>query len=69
MLFLILLISLSFVFGGTAVKEYTLENGVKLILKETKGKGIVSGVVFFKGGLHGEDKKGETHLLFTMLLM
>ena len=68
MLFLILLISLSFVFGGTAVKEYTLENGVKLILKETKGRGIVSGVVFFKGGLHGEDKKGETHLLFTMLL-
>ncbi len=68
MLFLIFLISLTLVFGGGKVKEYTLENGVKLILKETKGRGIVSGVVFFKGGLHGEGKKGETHLLFTMLL-
>ena len=68
MLFLIFLISLTLVFGGGKVKEYTLENGVKLILKETKGRGIVSGVVFFKGGLHGEEKKGETHLLFTMLL-
>ena len=68
MLFLIFFISLTLVFGGGKVKEYTLENGVKLILKETKGRGIVSGVVFFKGGLHGEEKKGETHLLFTMLL-
>ncbi len=68
MVFLIFLISLTLVFGGNAVKEYTLENGVKLILKETKGRGIVSGVIFFKGGLHGEEKKGETHLLFTMLL-
>ena len=68
MLFLILLVSLTLAFGGGKVKEYTLKNGVKLILKETKGRGIVSGVIFFKGGLHGEKKKGETHLLFTMLL-
>ena len=68
MLFLVFLFVFVFAFGGSKVKEYTLENGVKLILKETKGKGIVSGVIFFKGGLHGEEKKGETHLLFTMLL-
>lgn len=68
MLFLVFLFVFAFAFGGSKVKEYTLENGVKLILKETKGKGIASGVIFFKGGLHGEEKKGETHLLFTMLL-
>jgi len=50
------------------VVEKTLSNGVRLIAKETKGKGIVSGVVFFRGGQHGEVKKGETHLLFTLLL-
>ncbi|NPB08599.1 MAG: insulinase family protein [Aquificae bacterium] len=54
--------------GGTTVKEYTLKNGLKLILKETKGRGIVSGVVFVKGGLYGEKKKGITALLFTLLL-
>ncbi|GAB6065683.1 pitrilysin family protein [Aquifex pyrophilus] len=48
--------------------EKKLGNGVKIILKETKGKGIVSGVIFFKGGVHGEKKRGETALLFTMLL-
>ena len=48
--------------------EKTLPNGVKLIVKETKGKGIVSGVIFFRGGQHRELKKGETHLLFTLLL-
>ncbi|NPA32503.1 MAG: insulinase family protein [Aquificae bacterium] len=57
-----------FVFGGEVVVEKTLKNGVKVILKETEGKGIVSGVVFVKGGQHKEKKRGETLLLFTMLL-
>ncbi|WP_243694492.1 M16 family metallopeptidase [Aquifex aeolicus] len=48
--------------------DKTLENGVKVIIKETKGRGLVSGVIFFKGGVHGEEKRGETQLLFTMLL-
>ncbi|WP_457600542.1 M16 family metallopeptidase [Hydrogenivirga sp.] len=48
--------------------EKTLPNGVKLIVKETKGKGIASMVVFFRGGQNGEQKRGETHLLFTLLL-
>ena len=61
-----LLIGLSF--GGVRVVEKTLPNGIKLIVKETKGKGIVSGVIFFRGGQHRELKKGETHLLFTLLL-
>ncbi len=67
----ILILFLFFVFplfGGSTVYEKELENGVKIILKETKGKGIVSGVIFFKGGVHGEKKRGETALLFTMLL-
>ncbi|RUM30051.1 MAG: insulinase family protein [Aquifex sp.] len=55
-------------FGGQRIMEKTLGNGVKIILKETKGKGLVSGVIFFKGGVHGEEKRGETQLLFTMLL-
>lgn len=55
-------------FGGAEVVEKTLPNGVRLIVKETRGKGIVSGVVFFRGGLHGEVKRGETNLLFTLLL-
>lgn len=66
--FLVALLLIGLCFGGTGVLERTLPNGVKLIVKETKGKGIVSGVVFFRGGQHGESKKGETHLLFTLLL-
>jgi len=50
------------------VYEKTLPNGVKLIVKETQGKGLVAGVAFFRGGLHGERKKGETLLLFKLLL-
>ena len=65
---LVLLFLLSFCFGGADVVEKVLPNGVKLIVKETRGKGIVSGVVFFRGGQHGERKKGETRLLFTLLL-
>ena len=67
-LFLLLALAFSLAFGGAGVVEKVLPNGVKLIVKETKGKGIVSGVVFFRGGQHGEKKKGETHLLFTLLL-
>jgi len=66
-LFIFLLFALP-LFGGQRVMERTLENGVKIILKETKGKGLVSGVLFFKGGVHGEEKRGETQLLFTVLL-
>ncbi len=61
----LLLITLSF--GGPVV-EKKLSNGVKLIAKETEGKGIVSAVVFFRGGLNAEKIPGETHLLFTLLL-
>ena len=66
--FLLFFTFLTLLFGGSEVSEYVLENGVKIIIKETEGKGIVSGVILFKGGLHGEKKKGETYLLFTMLL-
>ncbi len=55
-------------YGGVQVIEKTLPNGVKLLVKETSGKGIVSGVLFFRGGKHGEVRKGETSLLFTLLL-
>jgi len=54
--------------GGTTLTEKTLSNGTKLILKETKGKGLVAGVVFVKGGVYGEKKRGLTALLFTLLL-
>ena len=67
-LLLLLLIALSPGIGGPKVVEKTLPNGVKLIVKETKGKGIASVVIFFRGGQNGEKKKGETHLLFTLLL-
>jgi len=66
--FLLVLISFIFCFGGVKVREVDLPNGVKVLYKETKGKGIVSGVVFFRGGQNGEKIPGETHLLFTLLL-
>ena len=65
---LALILAIGFSFGGVQVVEKVLPNGVKLIVKETRGKGIVSGVIFFKGGQHRERIKGETHLLFTLLL-
>jgi predicted Zn-dependent peptidase len=55
-------------FGGQKVMEKSLSNGIKIIVKETEGKGIVSGVIFVKGGKHGEEIPGLTHLTFTMLL-
>ncbi len=67
-LLLLTVLTLNLSFGGTKVLERTLPNGVKLLVKETEGKGIVSGVVFFRGGQHHERKRGETHLLFTLLL-
>jgi len=54
--------------GGAVVTEKVLSNGVKILIKETRGKGIVSGVIFVKGGRHGEEIPGVTHLLFTLLL-
>jgi predicted Zn-dependent peptidase len=67
LLFLLLMLVLTNA-GGGAVTERVLDNGVKILVKETKGRGIVSGVVFFRGGQRGEDKEGVTHLLFTLLL-
>ncbi len=67
LLLAVLIASISFA-GGFGVVEKSLSNGVKLIVKETKGKGIASLVVFFRGGQNGEKLKGETHLLFTLLL-
>ncbi len=66
-IYILLSVFLGLGFGGSIV-EKTLSNGVKLIVKETRGKGIVSAVVFFRGGQHGERIKGETHMLFTLLL-
>jgi len=67
LLLILLTASISFA-GGSKVVEKTLSNGIKLIVKETKGKGIASAVIFFRGGQNGEKVKGETHLLFTLLL-
>ncbi len=64
---ILVLFILSLSFGGARVQEYILEKGVKLILKETKGKGIVSGVVFIKSGTHGEEKRGLTNLTALLL--
>ena len=64
---ILLLFFLSLSFGGAKVEEHTLSNGVKLIIKETKGKGIVSGVIFIKSGTHGEDKRGLTSLTASLL--
>ncbi len=54
--------------GGSTVVERKIENGVTILVKETEGKGIVSGVVFFRGGQRGEEKPGVTNLLFTVML-
>jgi len=65
---LILLLLITAAYGGAQVVEKTLPNGVKILFKETRGRGIVSGVLFFRGGKHGEVVRGETNLLFTLLL-
>ncbi len=55
-------------FGGHKVLEKTLSNGIKVIVKHTEGKGILSGVIFVRGGKLGEELPGTTSLLFTLLL-
>lgn len=64
---ILLFFLLSLSFGGVKVQEYSLQNGVKLILKETQGKGIVSGVIFIKSGTYGEEKRGLTNLMAALL--
>lgn len=64
-LFLLMFLTLSF--GGEKVREFVLDNGVKIILKETHGSGIVSGVIFIKSGVHGEKKRGLTNLTLSLL--
>jgi hypothetical protein len=41
-LFLIIFFLFSLAYGGAKLKEVNLENGVKLIIKETKGRGILA---------------------------
>lgn len=68
LIILFLLFCLSFSAGGVKVQEYTLENGVRLLLKETEGnRGLVSGVIFIKAGTHGERKRGLTNLSALLL--
>ncbi|WP_448588219.1 M16 family metallopeptidase [Thermocrinis sp.] len=64
---LIIFLFFSLAYGGPNLREVVLENGVKLILKETKGKGIISGYIFVKGGTHGEEKRGTTNLVASLL--
>jgi len=64
---LIIFLLLGLVYGGQNLKEVVLENGVKLILKETKGRGIIAGSIFIKGGTHGEGKRGTTNLMAVLL--
>jgi predicted Zn-dependent peptidase len=64
---LLILIFLTLSFGGEKVHSLVLDNGVRLIIKETHGKGIVAGVIFIKSGVHGESKKGITNLITTLL--
>ncbi len=66
-LIFIIFILFSLAYGGQNLKEVVLENGVKLILKETKGRGIISGYIFVKGGTHGEEKRGTTNLMASLL--
>ncbi|WP_448584497.1 M16 family metallopeptidase [Thermocrinis sp.] len=63
----IIFLLFSLTYGGQSLKEVVLQNGVKLILKETKGRGIVSGYIFVKGGTHGEGKRGTTNLMANLL--
>ncbi len=65
LLFLLMLFTLSF--GGGKVHELVLDNGVKILMKETHGSGIVSGVIFIKSGVHGEKKRGLTYLTALLL--
>ncbi len=70
MIYLLTLVALLLLnFGGNAkMVEKRLDNGVKLIVKETEGKGIVSAVMFIKAGQWGEKLRGETNLLMNLLI-
>lgn len=50
--------------------KHILPNKATILYKETSGKGIISGVIFIKGGSieDPKGKKGLNHLLFRMLL-
>lgn len=65
LLFILIFLTLSF--GGEKVHSVVLDNGVRLIIKQTHGKGIVAGVIFIKSGVHGESKKGITNLITTLI--
>ncbi|MDW8433272.1 MAG: pitrilysin family protein [Aquificaceae bacterium] len=67
MFIIILLFVIGISFGGGKVQELVLPNGLKILVKETRGKGIVSGVIFIKSGTHGEEKRGVTNLTATLL--
>lgn len=71
MIYLLLLLTFffsAFGFGGSRMVEKTLNNGVRIILKETKGEGILGGYIFIKSGTHEEWKRGLTNLTSIMLL-
>ncbi len=52
---------------GDVIKE-TLPNGVSLIVKPTKGKGIVACSIFIRGGILDETLPGSTNLTTYLLL-
>ncbi len=56
--------------GGKKVIKDKLDNNTVIIFKETKGKGIIAGTIFIKGGSieDPEEKKGLTNLTFRLLL-
>ncbi|HIE58925.1 MAG TPA: insulinase family protein [Persephonella sp.] len=71
--YLIVFLSLTFnlaIAGGNEVIKHILPNKATILYKETSGKGIISGVIFIKGGSveDPKGKKGLNHLLFKMLL-
>lgn len=59
-----------FSFGGEVLLEKDYINGVKFIIKQTKGPGIVSGTIFIKGGSVDDPpgKKGLANLTLKLLL-
>jgi len=50
------------------LREVRKKYRVTIISKSTKGKGIVAGTIFIRGGLHGENKKGVTNITLSLLL-
>lgn len=66
----IILYVFDFSFGGEVFLERHYINGVKFIIKQTKGPGIVSGTIFIKGGSIDDPpgKKGLVNLTLKLLL-